>query len=641
MSRRTVLALVGLGALLTAVPAFGTVLRQEALEAEAPAANTPVTLPEGIVWETNMDDPPIGSADAIRGGTLDMPLYDYPLTFRLVGPNSNDTFAAWNRLFTMNFGLVGRHPVTDRFYPLMATAWSVQDDQRTIYFKLDPDARWSDGEPITADDYVFTLEMMRSEYIVDPFYNQFADVYFESVDKIDDYTLRVVGTRPSWRPLADYGEPLWPSPKHAITLDEDWVTRTTNEPQIAPGPYVVTDVSRGESVTFERVEDWWGDGKRYFQGMYNFDRIQLKVTPIERSLDFLRSGDVDMIREYTARTWNEDYDIEPVRNGWIRRARVFVEIPSGVYGLQMNLEAPIFQNRDFRLAMQYLFNFDRLNENLMFNEYFRQNSFFEGTEYANPNVRPYPFDPVKAQEHLERAGYHRPERLTSGSFLGGLWNVFRGLLVTRSSTDDVLVNDQGQKATVEVLYGSPGLARHLTVMQQEYRRAGVDLRLRLLDAGTNFERGLERKYEMTVTARTAGFYPDPRQYLHSENTESTNNNDIWGFGSPEVDSLIQVYEDDLDFEDRRDAMYRIDQIVHDEAFYIPFWMGPYIRLAHWKYVQFPEGYLPKRTEQIMDYMVYWIDPAVRAEVEQAMSSGTALPVPDNIDVDYYGVRAGN
>jgi microcin C transport system substrate-binding protein len=414
------------------------------------------TLPEGIVWETNTTDPPIGSPEAIRGGTFNSFLDAYPLTFRLMGPNSNDAFAGWNRAFTLYFGLVRRHPVTDNFIPWMATHWSIQDDNRTIFLKLDPDARFSDGEPITADDYVFTYNMWKSDHIVDPFYESYSETYYESIDKIDDYTLRIVGKRPSWRPLHDYAQDLWPSPSHAIVLNEDWVQRTTNEPQIAVGPYVVTEVSRGESVTFERVPDWWGDGKRYFQGLYNFDRIHLRVIPVERSLDFLRRGEIDMMPEATARTWNEEYTFPAVRNGWLRRVRVFIDNPSGLYGLHMNLEAPIFRNKDFRKAMQYLFNFERLNRNLMYNEYFRQVSFFEGSEYANPDLKAYPFDPGKAREYLERAGYRRPG-LADRTLFGSLRNAVRGVIFTRSDTDDVLVNDRGEKASFSIIYGSKGL----------------------------------------------------------------------------------------------------------------------------------------------------------------------------------------
>ena len=595
-----------------------------------------VTLPDGIVWVTNNDDPLIGSPDAIRGGTLNDMLGAYPLTFRLMGPNSNDAFAGWNRRFTFDFTLVRRHPVTDNFIPLMATHWSVQEDQRTIYFRLDPDARFSDGEPVTADDYVFTWRMLQSEHIVDPFYNSYAEQYLESVDKIDDHTLRIVGTRPSWRPLYDYAE-FWPTPSHAVVLDEDWVNRTTNEYQIVVGPYVVSDVARGESVTFERLDDWWGDGKRYFIGQYNFDRIHLRVIQPERALDYLRLGELDLILENTARTWNEEYAFDAVRNGWLRRARVFVENPSGVYGLHMNLEAPIFQNKDFRKAVQYLFNFERLNRNLMFDEYFRQISFFEGTEYSNPDLEPYLFDPILAREYLERAGYRRPDDIRSGGLFESLWNVLRGVIFTRSNTDDILVNERGEKASFTVIYGQQGLGRHLTVMQQEYRRAGVDMQLQLLEPGTAFERGLERKYEMTLTSRAAGLYPAPRQYLHTEFQRETNNNNIWGFGTEEVDDLIQIYEEDLDLEARLDAVHRIDEIVSEEAFYIPFWMAPYIRIVHWDYLQFPEFYLPRRTQSLTDWMVYWIDPERRTRLEEAMASGEALPVDEEIDKDYYGV----
>ena len=85
-------------------------------------------------------------------------------------------------------------------------------------------------------------------------------------------------------------------------------------------------------------------------------------------------------------------------------------------------------------------------------------------------------------------------------------------------------------------------------------------------------------------------------------------------------------------------MRRIDEVVHDEAFYIPFWGAPYIRLAHWDYLRFPEFYFPRRTQSIIDYMVYWIDPGRRDALTRAMETGEALPVDERIDIDYYNVQ---
>ena len=609
-----------------------------ASSAVASAAAARATLPADIRWVTNEEEPSIGSAKALRGGTLNSSIDSYPLTFRLVGPNSNDAFANWNRKFTMLFTLTTRHPSTDRFIPWMATHWAIAQDQRTLYFKLDRDARFSDGKPITARDFVFTWRMMQSEHIVSPFHNSYAKRFYESVDAIDDYTLRVVGTRPSWRPMEDYAG-LWPTPAHATVLDGDWVKRSNNQFQIAPGPYVVTAAVRGESVTFSRVPNWWGDGKKRFQGLFNFDKIQLRQIPNERRLDWLRRGELDLMQETTARTWNEEYTFPAVRNGWLKRARVFGSRPVGIYGLHMNLEAPIFKNKDFRKAMQYLFNFERVNSNLMFGDFTRLSSFFEGTPYALPSPWPYTFDPAKAREHLALAGYKRPAEIRAQTWWGRLGNVVYGLLFTRSDTDDVLVNAKGEKASFTLIYGSKGVERHLTVVQQEFRRAGVDMKLRLLEPGTAFERGLERKYEMTMTARTSGFYPGVRQYLHTEFQQKTNNNNIWGFTNPEVDALIAIYEEDLDEGKRLQAMQRIDEIVREEAFYLPFWTGAFTRVAYWDYMRFPDDWLPKRTEQLIDWMVYWIDPQRRAQLAQDMKDNKPWPLDNAIDKDPWGVRA--
>ena len=630
-----------LGALAVAVPTASMAASAAASAASTSAAPSPATratLPADIKWITNEEDPPIGSAKAMRSPVLNSEIGAYPLTFRLMGPNSNDAFASWNRQFTMNFTLVLQHPSTDNFVPWMATHWAVAEDQRTIYFKLDRDARFSDGKPITARDYVFTWRMMQSEHIVAPYYVSYAKRFFESVDAIDDHTLRIVGTRPSWRPLFDYAG-LWPTPAHATVLDAGWVKRTNNEYQIAPGPYVVTDTVRGESVTFGRVPNWWGDGKKRFQGLFNFDKIQLRQIPTERRLDWFRRGEIDLMQAGSAREWHEEYTFPAVRQGWVKRARVFASRPVGISGLHMNLEAPIFQNRDFRIAMQYLLNFERVNQNLMFGDFVRLNSFFEGTPFALPTPWPYPFDPAKAREHLALAGYKRPADIRAQTWWGRLVNVVRGLLFTRSDTDDVLVNAKGEKASFTLIYGSKGFERHFTVIQQEFRRAGVDMKLRLLEPGTAFERGLERKYEMTHTGRTTQFYPGVRQYLHAEFKKSTNNNNIWGFGTPEVDALIATFEEDLDPDKRVGAMQAIDQIVRDEAFYLPFWNGAFTRIAYWGYVRWPDNWLPKRTEQLMDWMVFWIDPQARAQLADDMKNNKPWPLDKELDKDPWGVRA--
>lgn len=625
--------------ILASVPAYAAAPSEEDPK-KLVREGVPVPLPPDIVWETDNDEPLIGSEKAIRGGRFTSSISAYPMTFRLIGPNANDLFAGWNRTFALmdkHGGLVTQHPTTDALIPILATHWSVQKDQKTIYLKLDRDAVYSDGKPVTADDYVFTWRMMQSKFILDPFYNSYAEQYLASVDTVDDYTLRIVGTRPSWRPISDYAG-LWPTAMHASPdVDKDWVNKTTNTPLVVPGPYVVADVRRGESVTFKRVPNWWGDKKRYFKGLYNFDEIHLRVMPIEREIDYLRRGELDLIT-VGSKIWNENLDVPEVRNGWLTKSRAWVDTPKGILGMQMNLTAPIFQNRDFRIAMHYLLNYDRVNRNLFYGETYRKNSFFDGTIYENPAVKSRPFDPAKAREHLAKAGYHRPNEIGGTGMLASLGRTVRGLIFTRTDNDDILVNDKGEPASFTLLHYSKNMEAPLTVLQQDFRRAGVDLKLQLLEPGAAFQRISERKYEMAFLAMGAAFYPDPRQYLHTFFKAEVGNNNFWGFGTKEVDDLVLTYEENLDADARMAAMHKIDQIVHDEAFYIPFYDIKFMRLVHWNYLQFPETFLPKRADEDTDWLVYWIDPAKKAATEEAMKSGKPLPVEPNVDRDYFGIQ---
>lgn len=573
----------------------------------------PAALPADIRWETNNDEPPIGDPAALKGGTFVTYDFDYPLTFRLVGPNSNDTFAAWNRSYTMDFVLVNRHPITDHYIPWMATHWAARDDHKTVYFKLDPAARWSDGRPVTADDYVFTFEMMGSQAIVDPFYNEYRANYFENVEAVDRYTLRITGKRPSWRPLDDYN--LWATPRHATKLGPNWVKEANNTPQVVPGPYVVTQAEPGKKVVFEKVKNWWGENCGRFKGMFNPGRIVLRIIPEDRELDYFKNGELDQVQIRTARIWAERMDFPAVRNGWVRQKRIFVDMPAPTYGFAMNLEVPIFQNKEFRKALQYLFNFDAINDNLMYRAYYRIVSAFQGTEYANPDLVPYGFNPVKARQHLNAAGYTRRDR------------------------DGWLIDDKGRPARFTLLYDSKGLEPHLIVAQQYYKHFGIDMRLKLLDAATAFNRGLERKYEMTIMSRVGGFYPEPHQFFHSDFVKVAKNNDIWAYGRADTDKLIDIYRFDMAKPARLDAMRRLDSILQDEAFYIPFWNAPYINMLYWDKVCWPPYIFPKRTQQITDWQVFWIDPAKEKALNAAMAAGKPLAPDPLVDVDAWGVKA--
>ena len=128
-------------------------------------------LPRGLVWETNNEDPIFASPNAKPGGAFRTYVLAFPLTIRRVGPDSNGSFAGYTRAGFLP--LVSLHPNTRKFIPTLATHWAFHEDGKTVYYRLHPEAKWSDGTPITADDYLYAIDFMRSKHISDIRNNKF------------------------------------------------------------------------------------------------------------------------------------------------------------------------------------------------------------------------------------------------------------------------------------------------------------------------------------------------------------------------------------------------------------------------------------------------------------------------------------
>ncbi|MDP1756951.1 MAG: ABC transporter substrate-binding protein, partial [Pseudohongiella sp.] len=148
-------------------------------------------LPADLVWERGEGLPDLGSPDAKKGGTQYGSIQDFPRTLRYVGPDSNGAFRTWI-LDDVTLPLALKHPDTDYdFYPALASEWALDEENGIVYARLDPAARWSDGEAITVDDFMFMFFFNRSEYIVAHWYNNYYNITFSNITKYDDHTLSV------------------------------------------------------------------------------------------------------------------------------------------------------------------------------------------------------------------------------------------------------------------------------------------------------------------------------------------------------------------------------------------------------------------------------------------------------------------
>ncbi|GIT15031.1 MAG: ABC transporter substrate-binding protein [Gammaproteobacteria bacterium] len=519
-----------------------------------------VPLPEGLEWVTNVNDPVWSSPEATIGGTFNTSVLSFPLTLRTVGPDSNDSFSAYKRY--TNLGLVSIHPNTLNFIPQLATHWAFGPDGKTVYYRLDPDARWSDGELVTADDYLFTIDFMRSEHIVAPWYNNHYTNQIVSVVKYDDYTISVEGAtaKPREELLYEYG--LNPTPRHFHKLDENWVQDYNWRSEPGTGAYRISRVEKGQFVEFGRNEDWWGNDKRYLAKRFNPDTVRVTVIrDMNVAWEYFLRGEIDAFPVLMPRFWHEKAQGEPFDNGYINRIKFYTDTPQPSAGLWLNTDDPVLADRNVRLGLAHAMNIDLLLSTVLRGDYERLKTHHDGYwDYSNPNIQPREFDLQKADEYLDAAGF--PNR----------------------GPDGIRMRD-GQRLSLRVVYSTQEHTPRLVLLREEAKKAGIELNLQLLDSSAAFKQILEKQHQVAWMAWGIGLTPRFWQHYHSENAHKPQTNNITNTDNPEMDALIMEYRAATDKETRVRLAHQFEQMVHESGVFIPTYKVPYTREAYWRWLK--------------------------------------------------------
>ena len=337
-----------------------------------------VPLPEGLTWLTNEEDPVFAAPDAKRGGTFRTYITGFPLTLRMYGPDDNSgSYVSMKR--SMRLALLDLHPNTLKFIPSLATHWAFGADGKTVYYKLDPRARWSDGEPVTADDYVFAREMRLSDFIVDPYGKNYFTTQIVDVAKHDDYTISVVAAtpKPADEMLYEYG--LGPEPRHFHKLDADWVKNYDWRLEPTPAPYHIARVEKGRYIELERTANWWADDLKYNQHRFNADKIRI---------DVIRDDDVAFSTSCAASSttsslaiparWHEKAVGEPFDKGYIHKIQFYNDVPRDARGMWLNMDDAAAAGPERALGIAYAMNWDSVLRTVMRGDYVRLTAAVRG-----------------------------------------------------------------------------------------------------------------------------------------------------------------------------------------------------------------------------------------------------------------------
>ncbi|MCE9614899.1 MAG: extracellular solute-binding protein [Lentisphaerae bacterium] len=539
---------------------------------------------------------PLASPHAVVGGTLSIFPGPYPPSFNYYLNNSAFSAEIFSSLYET---LITTSPLTADYEPALAQKWTISDDKRTFTFWIDPKARWSDGQPVTAEDVLWTFDT-----IMDPKNltggHKVPLQSFERPVILTNNVIRFTSKEVHWRNLAAAGE-FHILPRHAFT-NQDFNKINFAFPVVS-GPYQLGELKEGIQLKLERRADWWARAYLRNQHTGNFQTLQFRFfAEQENAYEAFKKGQIDLFPVYMARLWVNETQGDRFSRNWIVKQRVENHRPVGFQGFAMNMRRPPFHDLNVRRALCHLVDRDRMNTTLMYSQYFLHRSYFEDlydaqTPCTNP---PYAFDKEAARALLHQAGW------TANPATG-------------------LLEKDGQPLTVRFLTHDSSSDKFLAIFSEDLKDVGITLTVDKKDAAAWSKDMDEFNYDITWAAWSAGLFKDPEDMWSSKEADRHSGNNITGFKDPRVDELIEKQKPLFDLQGRNAIVREIDGILTAQCPYILLWNINATRLLYWNKFGMPPTVLGKYGGERDAYWYWWYDSDSAAELEEAQQSGAVLP----------------
>jgi microcin C transport system substrate-binding protein len=554
-------------------------------------------------WNDTPD--PLASPYAYRGGTIRIFAGQYPKSFNYY--LDNNTFCA-ELAGLMYDSLLGLNPLTATFEPALAATWTISEDQRTFTFSIDPDARWSDGTPISAQDVVWTYDTILDKNS-DTGPHKIALQRFERPEALDGKTVRFQAREIHWRNLLNAGS-FHILPKHAF--EKIPFNEINFDFPVVSGPYAFGTLKEGVSLELVRRQNWWKEPQVRMRGVYNFDTILYRFYA-ERgnAFDAFKKDQFDLYAVHTSRLWVKETQGDPFVRNWIVRQRIQNYNPIGFQGFALNMRRPPYDDLNVRTALAHLLNRDLMNSTLMYNQYFLHKSYHEDlyspeTPCENPS---YDYNPARAATLLADAGW-----------------------VINPETQQL--EKEGRPFVLTFLTRDPSSEKFLQIYEKDLARAGIKLVINRKDwAGWSRDMN-SYDFDVTWAAWGASLFKDPESLWHSHEADREGGNNITGFADPTVDSLIASLKTEFDLQTRNAQIRRIDGIITRQCPYLLLWNLNYSRLLYWNRFGTPPTVLAKFGDASSALAYWWYDDDLAADLDAARSAGTPLPpAPESVVFD--------
>lgn len=541
------------------------------------------------LYDENMTHWPYVNPDAPKGGSVVLGAFG---TFDSL--NSYILKGSTPRMLSLTSDslMVGSGDELSAAYGLIAKSVDYPADRSSITFNLRPEAQFNNGTPITAADFEFTFNTIKEHG--SPFIkSHYADVVAAEV--LDEQRIKFsFSTTDTMKPLMAVAGF---SPLSAEYWKDKDISKTFLDPQPASGAYYISDVDAGRSLTFKRVENYWGKDLFINKGLSNIDTIRYDYyRDLEVSAEAFKAGDIDFRSENSSKRWATGYNVDEVDTGDIILDTPANNVPGAIQAYFFNLRRPPFDDQNVREAINLLYDFETIKRTILFNQYERINSYFRNSDYGVSG-------PPKPEELviLESFKDQIPEQVFTDEFKAPVTDgsgrnrkQLRQALALFNKAgwtlSDGKMMKEGKQLSLELLLVQPDGQRVAAPFLQNMEKAGISTSVRIIDAA-QYQVRLD-DFDFDMISGLLSFFPPPgpelRSYYGSDAADERGSANYAGIKNPVVDELIEQINSAESLDKLQLTTRALDRVLLWNHYLVPQFYVDKHRIAYWNRFGQPE-----------------------------------------------------
>ena len=473
----------------------------------------------------------------------------------------------------------------DAYYGELAETVEYPEDRSWAIFNLRKEARYHDGTPVTARDFVYSLEAKKEHG------RAMIKTAYESVERaeaLDDYRVKFYfNTKGSMKPITAVAG-LSPLPV-SFWKDRD-ITKSTLEVPLTSGPYRIKKMEPGRYIIYERVKDYWGKDLPMRKGLNNFDEIQYDYYRDETVMfEAFKAGKIDVRTESSAKRWVTEYDLPQVEQGKIKLEEFPVEAPTGLFGYFFNVQRDKFKDVNVRKALVWLYDFAAVQRTVLYGKFARADHYFRGAGYESKGIPEGPeldiLEPFRTQ--LPEELFSRPFSLPVSDGSGrDRKNKRQALMFFKEAgwtlKGGKLLNDKGEQFSMEIVAGWPEAERFTAPYIANLKSVGIDAQFRVVDSAQWRARSRDGDFDLLTGGKTFIVPPggELKSYYHSSAIGQDGGNS-GGIEHPVVDALIEQVIEAKDSETHYAIMHALDRVLLSGYYAVPLYYRANSWVAYW------------------------------------------------------------